>query len=182
MVSFAECHQTQTSALSSNFGTLQGHSSFTDPALSHVHAGDLRQVLETILDDDQDMQDMYLARRAEMAQMIAPDPDHPPDDPANSGLANLPSISSSSVAEAALAEALQSVAATQTTPAQEAAQEASQEAAHNVVRRSNEEAAPHQWQRQNSGSHGLSQHPLEMAVPDQASFESCLAAVMLVCM
>ena len=139
-------------------------------------------MLEAILDDDQDMQDMYLARRAEMAQLTAPDPDHPPDDPANPGLANLPSISSSSVAEATLAQALQSVAATQTAPAQAAAQEAAQEAAHNVVQRSNEEAASHQWQRQESGSRGLSQHPLEMAVPDQASFESCLAAVMLICM
>ena len=131
------------------------------------------QVLEALLDDDQDMQDMYLARRAEMAQMIAPDPDRPPDDPANLDLANLPSISSSSMAEATLAQALQSVAASQQASTQEAAgaaaQEAAQEAAQNVMRRSREEIASQQWRRQESGSYRLSQHPLEMAMPDQAS-------------
>lgn len=184
---FNDCHQTSAPA--------RGPPAFTDPTLSHSHLGDLYvQVLEAILDDDQDMQDMYLARRAEMAQMIAPDPDHPPDDPADSGLANLPSISSSGAAEATLAQALQSVAASQRAPAEEAAREASQEApqeaaheaaqeaAHNVVRRNNEEAGSHQWKRQGSGSHGLSQHPLEMAVPDHASLDSCLAAIMLICM
>ena len=136
-------------------------------------------MLEAILDDDQDMQDMYLARRAEIAQMIAPDPDKPPDaDPAHPGLTNLPSISSSSAAEATLAQALQSVAASQEAPAQEAAQGASQEAAHeaaqNVVRRSNEEVGSHQWHRQESGSQGVRQSPLEMAVPDQARLDICL--------
>ena len=69
----------------------------------------LVQVLEAILDDDQDMQDMYLARRAEMAQMIAPNLDAtqpPPDAP----LAFLPSVSASGRAETALSEALHSVA------------------------------------------------------------------------
>ena len=132
-------------------------------------------MLEAILDDDQDMQDMYLARRAEMAQMIAPDSDQLSDDPANPGFANLPSISSSSVAEASLTQALQSLAASQQAPAQEAAQEA----AHNVTRRSGEEIGSHQWHRQESGSYGLSQHPLEMALPDQASLNFCLAAISL---
>lgn len=136
---------------------------------------DLQQVLEAILDDDQDMQDMYLARRAEMAEMIAPDPDKPPDDPAHPGLANLPSISSSSAAEATLAQALQSVAASQEAPAQEAAeaaaQAAAQEAARHVLPRSNEEARSHQWHRQESGSQGVRQPPLEMGVPDQARLD-----------
>lgn len=133
------------------------------------HAVDLQQVLEAILDDDQDMQDMYLARRAEMAEMIAPDPDKPPDDPALPGLANLPSISSSSVAEATLAQALQSVAASQAAPAQEAAR--------HVVHGSNEEAGSRQWQRQESGSQGLRQHPLERAQPDQARLDFILTPI-----
>ena len=124
---------------------------------------------------------MYLARRAEMAQMIAPDPDKPPDDPAHPGLANLPSISSSSAAAATLAQALQSVAASQAAPAQEAAhgasQEAAQAAARNVVRRSNEEVGSHQWQRQESGSQGVRQRPLGMAVPDQARPDFCLTHI-----
>ena len=131
------------------------------------------QVLEAILDDDQDMQDMYLARRAEMAQMIASDPDLAPDDPANLGLANLPSISSYGMAEATLAQALQSVAASQGAPTQEvagaAAEEAAQAAAQNVICRSGEEIGSHQWRPQESSSLGRSQHPLEMAMPNQAS-------------
>ena len=133
-------------------------------------------MLEAILDDDQDMQDMYLARRAEMAEMIAPDPAHPPDDPADPSHGNLPSMASSGVAQATLAQALQSVAASQEVPqdpvqeaVQEAAQVAAQEAADNVVQRSSQEGGVHHWQRQESGSHWLSEHPLEMAVPDQAS-------------
>lgn len=136
----------------------------------------MRQVLEAILDDDQDMQDMYLARRAEMADMIAPDSDHPPDDPADPGRVNLLSMSSSGVAQATLAQALQSVAASQELPqealqeaVQEAAQEAAQAAANNVVQRSSQERVSHQWQWQGNGSRWLSEHPLEMAVPDQAS-------------
>lgn len=70
------------------------------------------QVLEAILDDDQDMQDMYLARRAEMAEMIAPNLDMT-QPPPNAPLAFLPSVSTSGRAENALSEALQSVAASQ---------------------------------------------------------------------
>lgn len=67
------------------------------------------QVLEAILDDDQDMQDMYLARRAEMAEAIAPalDGSKPPP---GAPLAFLPSISTSGRAESALAQALHNVA------------------------------------------------------------------------
>ena len=70
------------------------------------------QVLEAILDDDQDMQDMYLARRAEMAEMIAPNLEMT-QPPPNAPLAFLPSVSTSGRAENALSEALQSVAASQ---------------------------------------------------------------------
>ena len=127
--------------------------------------GVLWQVLEAVLDDDQDMQDMYLARRAEMAQIIAPDPDgpadHPSDDPANPSLANLPSISSSSIAEATLSQALQSVAATQELSS------SLQESAQDTEGRSNGGASISRWRGQESDT--LTQHPLGMAVPDQAS-------------
>lgn len=154
-------------------------------APNRLKHGRMRQVLEAILDDDQDMQDMYLARRAEMAEMIAPDPDYPPDDPADPGLANLPSMSSSGVAQATLAQALQSVAASQEVPQeavqeamQHAAQEGVQEAADREMQKSSQEGGVHQWQRQGSGSRWLSEHPLEMAVPDQASLLVCLAGIM----
>ena len=123
-------------------------------------------MLETILDDDQDMQDMYLARRAEMAQVIAPESDSPVDDPANPSLANLPSISSSSIAEAALSQALQSVAATQD------ASSSSQEAAQQAVHRSSGQAGMSHWQERDDAA--LTQYPLEMAVPDQASLNQAL--------
>ena len=79
----------------------------------HMHSATTHlQVLEAILDDDQDMQDMYLARRAEMAEMIAPNliMTQPPP---NAPLAFLPSVSTSGRAENALSEALQSVAESQ---------------------------------------------------------------------
>ena len=71
------------------------------------------QVLEAMLDDDQDMQDMYLARRAEMAQLIAPGPPSPRSPPPTGPLALLPTMSATSTAEKALALALQTVAADQ---------------------------------------------------------------------
>ena len=119
------------------------------------------------------MQDMYLARRAEMADIIAPDADQPPDDPANPGLANLPSISSSSVAEAALSQALQSVAATQ-----EASASTSQAAAQQTGSRRSAEGRISQRQSWDDRS-DLTQHPLEMAVPDQASLHTTSLCCMI---
>ena len=128
-------------------------------------------MLETILDDDQDMQDMYLARRAEMAQVIAPDPDNPADDPANLSLANLPSISSSGVAETTLSQALQSVAATQ--EASSSSQAAAQQAAHNS---GGQTGMSHQQDHEDVN---LTRYPLEMAVPDQASLRQSLPEALL---
>lgn len=130
----------------------------------------LPQVLEAILDDDQDMQDMYLARRADMAQMIAPDPDVPADESTDPALALLPSVSSSSFAETALSQALQTVASTQE-QLQEQLPGSRQHPGHT---RGN--------QHQMDESLDLSQYPLEMAVPDQASLLLCRHAVDLFCL
>jgi len=130
----------------------------------------LVQVLEAILDDDQDMQDMYLARRAEMADMIAPDPDNPPDDSIDPALALLPSVSSSSFAETALTQALQNVASTQEQQPDSPQYLVSKHAGQSWLNQRSD-----QDQRQDvedESSPRDSRHPLEMAVPDQASFLS----------
>lgn len=132
--------------------------------------------MEAILDDDQDMQDMYLARRAEMADMIAPDPDNPPDDLTDPALALLPSVSSSSFAETALTQALQNVASTQ-----EQQPASPQNLVSNHAGQSWLNQRSDQDQRQDvedESSPQDSRHPLEMAVPDQASFLSwdCIKA------
>ncbi|DBB07428.1 TPA: hypothetical protein ACH3X3_008910 [Trebouxia sp. C0006] len=126
----------------------------------------LTEVLEAILDDDQDMQDMYLARRAEMADMIAPDPDNPPDDLTDPALALLPSVSSSSFAETALTQALQNVASTQ-----EQQPASPQNLVSNHAGQSWLNQRSDQDQRQDvedESSPQDSRHPLEMAVPDQS--------------
>ena len=128
------------------------------------------QVLEAILDDDQDMQDMYLARRAEMADMIAPDPDNPPDNSADPALALLPSGSSSSFAETALTQALQNVASTQE---QQPASPQYLVSKHAGQSWHSQRADQEQRQDLEDGlSPRASRHPLDMAVPDQASFLS----------
>ena len=128
------------------------------------------QVLEAILDDDQDMQDMYLARRAEMADMIAPDPDNPPDDLTDPALALLPSVSSSSFAETALTQALQNVASTQEQQSSSPQYLVSQHAGQSWL---NQRADQDQRQDvEDKSSPWDSRHPLEMAVPDQASLLS----------
>ncbi len=130
----------------------------------------LAQVLEAILDDDQDMQDMYLARRAEMADMIAPDPDNPPDDSTDPALALLPSVSSSSFAETALTQALQNVASSQEQQPASPQYLVSKHAGQSWLNQRSD-----QDQRQDvedEVSPRASRHPLEMAVPDQASFFS----------
>ena len=122
------------------------------------------QVLEAILDDDQDMQDMYLARRAAMAEMIAPDP----DDSADPALALLPSVSVSSVAETALTQALQTVASAQTVSPDSPQYLVSKHAGQSWF---NQRPAQDQGQDQeDESSVDTMQHPVEMAVPDQASF------------
>ena len=126
----------------------------------------LPQVLEAILDDDQDMQDMYLARRAELAKMISPDPPHDPDDPAVPDLALLPSVSSSSFAEIALTQALQTVASTQgQLPDRAGYPDQLQDDQSWLL-----QGGPYdQGQGQGAQSQQTPPVPLDMAVPDQAS-------------
>jgi len=116
------------------------------------------------------MQDMYLARRAEMADMIAPDPDNPPDDSTDPALALLPSVFSSSIAETALTQALQHVASSQEQQPASPQYLVSKHAGQSWLNQRSD-----QDQRQDvedESSPRDSQHPLEMAVPDQASFLS----------
>lgn len=130
----------------------------------------LAQVLEAILDDDQDMQDMYLARRAEMADMIAPDPDNPPDDSTDPALALLPSVFSSSIAETALTQALQHVASSQEQQPASPQYLVSKHAGQSWLNQRSDQ--DQQQDVEDELSPWASQHPLEMAVPDQASFLS----------
>ena len=128
------------------------------------------------------MQDMYLARRAEMAKMIAPAPDNPQGVAPESPLALLPAVSSSSFAETALTQALQTVATNQEQPTL-----SSQSQSLQTVKTSQEQlihgqgldqqgsaAWQYSGQRRSRGSRQdeeeqITQHPLQLAVPDQAS-------------
>lgn len=113
---------------------------------------------------------MYLARRAEMADMIAPDPDNLPDESMDPALALLPSVSSSSFAETALTQALQNVASTQEQQPGSPQHLVSKHAGQSWLNQRSD-----QDQRQaveDESSPQDSRHPLEMAVSDQASFLS----------
>ena len=107
---------------------------------------------------------MYLARRAAMAEMIAPGP----DDSSDPALALLPSVSVSSVAETALTQALQTVASAQAPSPDSPQYLVSKHAGQSWF---NQRPAQDQGQDQeDESSLDIMQHPLEMAVPDQASF------------
>jgi len=127
-------------------------------------------VLEAILDDDQDMQDMYLARRAEMEKMIAPDSDNPLDDSADPALALLPTESSSSFAETALSQALQTVASSQGQSPGSPQHSVSKHAGQAWLgRRQSKDQKQDPGDDPQDESLGITQRPLEMAVPDQAN-------------
>ena len=112
--------------------------------------------------------------------MIAPDPDNPQGVPPESPLALLPAVSSSSFAETALTQALQTVATSQEQPnlssQSQSLQTVSQEQLIHGQGLDQQGSAAWQYseQRHSRGSRQeeeerITQHPLQLAVPDQAS-------------